>query len=125
MDLQALLDRERALAACPAYGPDAERFMLEEVNRLQAVRLASDVNALQPRTSFTHTLGMHPPTFSPHLMKCFPAINRKYFVEIFRGTFKVEDLHKLSNDYLTKPTIGDGESSASPTSAPASVLRSL
>ena len=55
-DVQAFLDRERAYAARPAYGPEAEAVMLAEATRLQDARLQAEAVVLQPRVSFTHVV---------------------------------------------------------------------
>ena len=81
--------------------------MLAKATRLQDARLQAEAVVLQPRVSFTHVVGTVPPPFSPSLLKSFPAINRKYFIEIFRGTFNVDNLHKLSNDYSSRSSLGE------------------
>lgn len=105
-DIQAFLERERACAARSSYGPEAEAAMLAEATRLQDAWLQAESHVLQPRVSFTHVVGTNPCPFSPSLVKSFPAINRKYFIEIFRGTFSVDNLHKLSNDYSSRSREG-------------------
>ena len=106
-DIQTFLERERAYAARTSFGPEAEAAMLAEATRLQDARLQAEAHVLQPRVSFTHVVGTNPPPFSPSLVKSFPAINRKYFIEIFRGTFNVDNLHKLSNDYSSRSSLGE------------------
>ena len=112
-EAQAFLNRERALAR-PPTGAEAETAIWEEANRLQNARLLAEAQVAQPRVSFTHILGTNPPPFSPNLLKYFPAINRKYFTEIFRGVFNVENLHKLANDFSARTSLGENEGVSEP-----------
>ena len=111
--IRALLDHERGLANQSAYTPDAAS-MWGEATRMRDARLANEAQALQPRVAFNHVLGTNPPSLSPSIVKSFPAINRRYFTEIFRGQFQVENLHKLSNDFSATASMGESEASNEP-----------
>ena len=51
--------------------------------------------------------------FFPGLLKFFPAINRKYFIATFRRTFNVDNLHKLSNDFSSRSSLGEKDKEGS------------
>ena len=41
------------------------------------------------------------------MLKFFFVINRKYFIEIYRKTFKMKNLFKFFNNYSTKTTFDE------------------
>ena len=75
-----------------------EISLLKKINRFRNMRLISKIQLFQFKVSFTHISN------TIFFLRFFFAINRKYFIEIFRKTFKMNNLHKLFNDYSTKTT---------------------